>query len=237
MPTVRCPSCNRALNLPESSDIVTAKCPLCQTAFPVVDRVESPPRPRPTTAPVARAVLREQTPGPLPFDLEPGRPDSLGRDNRKALGAASSWCKAAGFVGLLHTILCWCGTFGNVSNDTFVAGYCIGHLLQIAVSVLVYRGASALTARRSFGTAQLAGLMAFVAVVFEVLFAIPLVVTLGDALDRSSSSRGRTGPGEEVPICLFLLALQLVVVALFLMAGVKTLLALNRPGVRQGFPR
>jgi hypothetical protein len=58
MPTISCPSCLRALSLPEHADIGTARCPLCRATFGVPGRVT------PSTLPGLTA-------GPPPWPTKP----------------------------------------------------------------------------------------------------------------------------------------------------------------------
>jgi hypothetical protein len=235
MPTVRCPSCNRALKLPEAVDVATAQCPLCGTTFAAAEHIQPPPRPAPQGAPAAPLRRRAAEPDvSSPFDFE-READPLDRDDRLALASAASWLKAAGITGLLHSLLCWCGTLGPAgdAHEILFIGYCLGYPIHLIVSLLVFNGARALTSRRSLGSARLAVVMTYLAVVLQVFFALPGFLTL---LDSLTSPRGRLSGGHE-PFIVLMLIVQLLVIALFLTAGVKTMLALNRPGVQQAFRR
>src|SRR5947209_5259427 len=104
MPTVRCPSCKRALNLPEHADFSTARCPLCQTTFDVADQA---PSPRPATRVSVPGISRVDTSSvdaSSPFDFDDDSHHHLPRGDRKALTSAGHWLQAAGLLGLAHSL-------------------------------------------------------------------------------------------------------------------------------------
>jgi hypothetical protein len=233
MPTVHCPSCHRALNLPRAIDVVTAQCPLCQTTFDVARQTEQPPRSTPLRPSVVR-VDTASAKAPSPFDFE--RPsDPLDDDTRKAMASAASWLRWAGLLGLAHSLVCWCGTFASLDNSPYqflLAGYCVGYVLNILVSLVVHNGARALTRRRDPFSARLSAVAAFLAALLEALFAAPTLLAFLEVVTRV-----RRRPGEDALLLLVFLGMHLVVFALYLTAGVKTILALQRPGVRRAFSR
>ncbi len=229
MPTVRCPSCNRALNLPEHADIRTARCPLCQTTFDVADRAPPPPPVPRGPAPGAPEVDTASAGESAPFDFNEAVPHPLAGDDRRALASAGSWLQAAGMVGLAHSLFCWCGSVIPLEGtEGLVAGCCFGYVLQIVASALVYRGGRELTTQQSIGFARTAVAMAFLAVVLELLFAIPLVLF--------TLERGRVD-SDDVALLVLVAGLRVVLIALFLTAGARAMLALRRPGVRRAFSR
>jgi hypothetical protein len=230
MPTVRCPSCNRALKLPEAIEVVTAQCPLCQTTFDAAAHVEQPRRPPPAPMPPIVRATTESIPVPTPSDFERDAA-ALPPADGKAVDSAAGWLRWAGLTGMLHTLLCWCGTFGNLFGQEALSCFCIGYLGHLVISAIVYHGASALSARRSLGTARSAAILCFVAVLFQLVFSIPPFLNL-------ISFVGSMPAGEEKVIMLgSVLLLHLLLVSLFLTAGIKTMLALDRPGVRRVLPR
>src|SRR5688500_18886934 len=104
MPTVKCPSCRRALRLPENREVVTAQCPLCQATFDA-----SPPAPAQRTAAPAstEALLVEPTEDSAEFEYDPDETPQA-RADRRAIRAAAGWLKAMGAIGLTQLILCGC---------------------------------------------------------------------------------------------------------------------------------
>ena len=231
MATVRCPSCHRAPNLPEAIDVVTAQCPLCQTTFDATAQL-SPPRAVPLATPLARPVRTGEEAPPVPFEFDRAAPDPLLGDNRRALASASGWLKAAGLAGLFHSMLCWCGSFATLGHrvgDSLPAACCMGYILQLVACLLVYNGSAALGTRWSGGTARRAGVACFVGVFLESAFLFLPVAALIEVFS--------TPKHPEAFLLVFVVALRLGLIALFLTAGIKTMLVLQRPGVRQAFPR
>jgi LSD1 subclass zinc finger protein len=220
MPTIRCPSCKRALNLPEHAEFATARCPLCQTDF---DVPASAPPPAPSLAP---AVFRADTasagqPSPFHFPEEPGA--ALPAGDRKALASAANWLKVAGCLGVSHSVLCWCGTVVPLEGMRgAVAGCCLAYVLQFVACALVFRGGREMASFRGIGYARTAVRMAFLAALLEVLFALPLLLFM---LER------HWGGDRDLILCLA--GLRVLLVALLLTAAIKTTLALQRPGVRR----
>jgi hypothetical protein len=217
--------------LPRAIDVVTARCPLCQTDFDVAGQAETP-RPPPRPSAVSRANT-PRAPEPSPFDFE-REPDPLDREDRQAIAWAATWLRAAGLIGLAHSLVCWCGTFAYLGPHEHAAvGYCVGYVFNILVSLVVHNGARALTARRDRVRAWLAAYAAVLAAILEALFAAPTLLAF---LHVATGLRRRL-PGEDNLMIFLILVLHLVLVILYLTAGIKTMLALQRPGVRRAMSR
>jgi hypothetical protein len=77
MSTIRCPTCQRPLSLPEYADIVTAQCPLCQSSFDVPGR-------EPWPGPTRTALLSVTTELPIPDASCLDEPVFAGTAERKA---------------------------------------------------------------------------------------------------------------------------------------------------------
>jgi hypothetical protein len=85
MPTIHCPDCGRALNLPDGAEPVDAQCPLCRHRF-VVNREPLP------SVPVSRVVpLGPQEPLPV-----------LGDQDARTIDHAAGWLRWAGIVFPLY---------------------------------------------------------------------------------------------------------------------------------------
>jgi hypothetical protein len=228
MATVRCPSCKRALNLPEHADISTACCPLCQTTFDVADVAAAPPRPVARATPVSPRVDTSAVGGPSPLDFD-GPGQRLSHEDRKALSTAGYLLQGAGVLGILHSLFCWCGTIIPMEGaEALVAGCCFVYVLQVVASAYVYRGGRELLTFQQTGHARTAVIVAFLAVGLEMVFAVPPLAFI---------RHKQWSDGEELLIVLFIAGLRILLVALFLTAAIKTSMALNRPGVRQALPR
>ena len=161
MPTVRCPSCKRALNLPESVDIATAQCPLCGATFAAPpSRVEAVPLAAPIP-PMPRAVVHEE-PGqwsepqtPFEFPSNP-LPEA---ENREA-ASARFWLKSAGVIGLIHLFLCSCVSFVFTGRDELLAlTYCGSYVFQLIASLVVYNGGNVLQREPASGWATAAAVL------------------------------------------------------------------------------
>jgi LSD1 subclass zinc finger protein len=230
MPIVRCPSCRRALNLPESADISTAKCPLCQTTF---DVPREPPRSAPPAADVIRPIGRA-VPHPEPsVPRFEDRDDLLPRADRLAVASACAWMKGAGILGAVHLFFCGCVSFAFLGGEeAAVFVYCTSYVFQLVASIVVYNGATALHRRTSPGWVMTAGVVAVILGVLSLLLALPV---FAGALHQMELPRRRNA--EDAILVGVALLLNLAVIVSFLVAGVKALRVLRRPGVRRGFLR
>jgi hypothetical protein len=232
MPTVHCPTCKRALNLPESADIASARCPLCQTAFEVPSRA-APPLPLPS---VPRAVVRQTDAGQAaprpPFDFDDDQQDLPPAPDRRAVQSACKWMKGAGLTGLSHLFFCACVSFAFVNfNEALVLTYCGSYVFQLFASLMVYNGANALHRRTSAGWVYIAAVLALVLSALTLLLALPVLSAAIDGVGR----RGMAG--EDLLILIVAGLLNLAVILSFLIAGVKAILAVRRESVRRGFQR
>jgi hypothetical protein len=233
MPTVRCPSCNRALNLPEHADIDTAKCPLCQTAFAVTAQLP-PPRPLPARAAPTPVRRREVEPIATPFDFHEEASDPLPRDDRKALYAAANWLKTGSLLAIGHTFLCGCCPFLSVPGlgEDVITVCCFCHLVRIAVSIIIYNGAEAFNRRSSHGWALTSCVLALMLAALSLLFILPILLDL----PLQGPARLGMGPNEDQVVAMLAGGLStLAVIVTFVVGAVKGFLVLRRPAVRRAF--
>lgn len=225
MPLVRCPSCNRALNLPEAADIVTAQCPLCATTFEVPSRAE-PPLSR---MPMPRASPVDVPPAPSPFRFDEESDDLPPRNDREAVRSASAWMRAAGVTGLGHLFFCACVSFAFINeSEALVFAYCGSYVFQLVASLLVYNGASALQRRSSAGYVWTTAVLALALAALSLLLAAPVFLRAAESARRQN---------EDVFIVGIAGLLNLAVIVTFLVAGLKTILVMLRDPVRRGFDR
>lgn len=229
MPVVRCPSCNRALNLPEFTEISTAQCPLCGTAFAVPSRVApSSPVPPSFPQPGAREVDAHSPPQHYHDHAED---DHASRTDREAVYSACAWMRTAGSLGLLHLFFCSCMTFALFDNEIGFIIFCGADVLQFITSLVVYNGATSLQRRTSQGWVTVAGVLALVVGVTCMLLAIP--VMFKGMLDLQTPRRDHEG----AILLLGMGVVNLIVMVAFIGAGLKALAAVSRPGVARGFTR
>jgi hypothetical protein len=229
MSIVRCPSCDRALNLPERSEVTTAQCPMCQHVF-AVGRPASVPYVPPVPTPTVRP-REDASPAPLPsFPGQSEDPQALAL--RRAVDSTSAWLRGAGIVGLLHLFFCSCVSFAFIGHDDlFILGYCGSYVFQLAASLIAYNGSTVLQRRSSRGWVQAAGVLSLLVGGLTAVLAVPVF----SQVLRDLNVNRQQNTQESGIILLGALAANAVVVVFFLVAGVKTLLVLRRPEIRSGF--
>ncbi len=239
---VSCPSCGRALNLPEHLLGSQVSCPLCHQVF----QAAAPPPP---------PTLHTQVPVPVPFvpprasgpDFDrprdygrpppgrgPGFDDEEGPDPRfqggrslSAINQGVAWLIAAGSVDIVLTLITIVGSFAErrefAPHDRVVLlmmGVVCSVLLIATPAVFILIAAGLLKGLRSKGMVLTGSVMAFVVSFMLLLFAFGMLSEIVEAEERG----GRPGllPGV-------LLLLSLTGMAVNITAGVKALLALNHP--------
>jgi hypothetical protein len=220
MPTVRCPSCSRALNLPDFADIQAARCPLCQATFDVPARPDSAP------------------PGPADADagdqlVPPDRVDPELQADHAALHSAVGWLKAAALFSLVNALGCGCFSFPSDSTDNpLVVGLFFGYLTRLAVSLLVWWGAESLNRRTRLEVAVAGSVGAVVLSGLSALLLLPLLLSAVHALPDLTEGVLNL---EDTLMFSLVGGFHLAIVVLFLVAGSKGIAVLRRPSVRQGF--
>src|SRR5436190_12371528 len=90
MPTIRCPSCRRALNVPEQHLGALARCPLCRHTSRAPAEPDPPPPREPLPAP---GPVEELAPPPV----EPAR---------RALDPAGAWLQGCAALLVAQTVFC-----------------------------------------------------------------------------------------------------------------------------------
>jgi hypothetical protein len=145
MPSIRCPSCGRALNFTDALRGALVQCPACRHSF-IAPEEEQPPPPRP---PVARAAL-PAAPVPEPFDFDAPEDGQVVRQ-RAALRSAAWWLRSAVVVDF-GTSLLGCCTLTVVTDEPavgllFLAGTALFEYLPL---ILVAVSAPHLRERRSY---------------------------------------------------------------------------------------
>jgi hypothetical protein len=242
MPTVRCPSCHRALNLPEFTDIESARCPLCQHTFPVPGRAApAEPAPlQPWSAPARvdtdngqpwRTPDQVDTDSTGPMPLGPDE-EALPAEDRRAVASASAWLKGSGILGLVHLFFCGCVSFAFIREDAAILLYCGSYIFQLMASLIIYNGGNALRRGTSRGWTETAGILALIMGVLATVMAVPIFLA---ALREMDLPRRRST--EDTLMLLVALMLNLSLIVAFFVAGVKTWVALRRPSVRTSFER
>lgn len=240
MPTVRCPSCRRALSLPEDTVVETARCPLCGAVFAAAAAEEPrPPRPRPA-APAGPVGAREV---PVPrrhdHDLDGAEPPLDGGAAR-GLSAASGWLKAMVALGVFHVLTCGaCGCLeaqgrappGPARQRALVlyAGLSVVRLVALAV---VYAAAERLSRRRGLALARTG---AIVALLYAILTPLPSLPALLALLERLGQARA-AGPPVPMPMQISL-ALTLLTALCGAVGALLALRQLVRPEVERAFER
>jgi hypothetical protein len=232
MATIKCPSCGRLLNLPNSLRGTEVQCPSCHNNF-------VPPRDdEPLAIPLAAPVMR---PVPVPaqgaaaeaaaaFDFDDAEQARHNRVRRK-VDAAATWLRRAVVCDFLPSLLC-CPIFAEapahvfVARDLWVFALVGGGLLIMSPSILILIGSYYLTKRRVYGLVMTTAIMAFLLAIKDMaLMSLVTVFVL------------RVFPRDGC-ISLFSLVTFILAAAAMINAvggGIKTLNALNDREVRMDF--
>jgi len=222
MPSLRCPSCERALNFPEHLRGALVQCPACRHSFTAPE--DEPPAPaRPPAIPLARTAPAV----PEPFDFEP--PQGVPVDHhRAALRSAAWWLRSAVVINFASSLLGCCAltglTYGPEEAAFFgLAGTVCFEYLPL---ILVAAGTTHLKERRSYRLCLASAL----SVLPPSLWALLHTWAVGRAaLD---------GVGRGEPAGLLFLALAAVTLfgaAAGVIGGVKALALLSDAEVRRSF--
>lgn len=235
MSIVRCPSCSRALNLPDASDVASAKCPLCGHVFDVGSRAPSAPLASPTSQP-SHFQIGSPVPQPLHEDDDPAVPILPAEDHR-AVASAVGWMRAAGLLGATHLFFCSCCSIVFIRNvsreETFLCLYACGYLIQGAVSLIVYNAGRSLERRGSRGWVWTGGVLSLVMSALATLMATPAFLSLPAAFEADF----RRHAAEDSIVLLVTLLFDVTLAVSFLVGGVKALLVMSRPAIWAGFDR
>ncbi|MFO0927842.1 MAG: hypothetical protein U0736_12510 [Gemmataceae bacterium] len=242
MTTVHCPTCNRALRLPDTLEAATAQCPLCGTTFPVAAEpplVAEPVRPE---VPVERIVPLPAEPvepsprRPRPRTGELNSPeDRAAREDRRAVVKAATWMKAAGWLGTFQVLTCGlCQGLVLVAVMDRGPGAGVGYVfitltvLRFVALQLVLEGARCLLRQTQPTRVRMAGGVAFL---MGLLVLAERIVFLAQ-----SSTPAREDP-LAVAFKLLGSLLDLAVVVCCWTGGYQAVDALDRPGVQKAFRR
>ena len=161
MPSLRCPSCDRALNFPESLRGALVQCPACRHNFTAPE--DEPPAPaQPPSVPLARPVSPAAT---EPFDLS-GPLDALEVRHalevrrRSALRSAAWWLRSAVVIDFGSSALGCCTLTAVADNPDVVLPLLGGAVLfEYLPLILVAVGAPDLQARRNYRLCLAAALL------------------------------------------------------------------------------
>jgi hypothetical protein len=238
MATVNCPSCRRALNLPDHVRGQPVQCPACDTTFeipaePLPVATRQPPTPQPLPAP------------PAPHD-EPASPDPSGaafdfNDEyqvayyrvRNKVNDAASWLQRTIIFDAFAIHLCFpCFLFAfrrerwmDQTSMKIVFGG--SYLFVMFLLLLIVMGAYYLRQRRAYGLALLAGILA-------LLVALKNLATLGLIAFHMVKEYKDIDPCAILPMLPLVGCLTGAAVCGG-MGGVKTIAVLHNPQVRDDF--
>jgi LSD1 subclass zinc finger protein len=241
MPTVRCPSCRRPLNLPEDTLADTAQCPLCESVFAVADLDVQRPRPPRPLAPAVPVGAREV---PVPRAEERDLPADEGRlRTRRALGTAAGWLKAMVAFGLFQMATCGlCGCIEADRSRSFAFGrgaslffhlYAAWWIVRVVVLVIIWAGAERLSrGRGGAGLARAGAILALIYALLTVVITLPALYELME--DLGQAGRRRVRPTVWVSVSL---TFTYITAMCGLIGAVLALRQLARPEVEQAFRR
>jgi hypothetical protein len=237
MPTVRCPSCQRALHLPEGEQGTMACCPLCKTTFPTPPAEPLFTVPAPIAAPfVPRPVPQPPAPppaapeNPLRFDDRDGpAAEAVPHADRTALRAAADWQRTYAGLASLHVLTCGCFNMLALLELTHVGiglHVLVAVLFPVVALFLIFSGAEAMAKRRNRPLALIGSFLAVAVAASQVL--LPLAV-----ITVAQAERGGNFADPSFYCVSLLLALALGIVGVI--GGVKGLYLLHKPAVIQAF--
>jgi hypothetical protein len=225
MPSLRCPSCGRALNFTDALRGALVQCPACRHNF-IVPEEEPPDPPRP---PLATPVSRPAPVGPVPetFDFDGPEDEQVVRQ-RKALRSAAWWLRSAVVVDFCTTLL-GCCTLPVLTNQPDTAALCMlagTALLGYLPLIVVATGITPLRERRNYRRC----LASAVAVLPPSLWGLLLTWVVGTA------GLGELARGEAVGFFFLALAAgTLFGAAAGVTGAVKTFALLSDAEVRRSF--
>lgn len=238
MAAIPCPQCKRILNLPDDREIEMVSCPMCKHAF----APPATPKIVPSSIAVTREIVRphfDPIPAPIPsrpppsFEEDEDRPTRPDKDeDQRALESAAGFLKTMAFLGLAHTMpCCGCSLF-LLQDDTrmlgsgmdeFVAFLCV----SVAAYTFILIGARALSLQSSYALAVTGVAVALLSTAALILVNVPVVLSFLGVWKGSVPVMGQ-------PCCGGLLIVPSLLVVVFgLVGGIKGLLALMKPDVRE----
>ncbi len=246
MPQVNCPSCSRALNVPDSMVGQQVRCPLCNHVFqasgqpaPPSSPGYTPPAERPPPAgddynrpggwAPPRAPARSR-----PYDDYDDR--GYGGDVPPPLTAdrpagAAVWLIVAGVLDLLVLVAFFVFLFTVDNRPPPAAAFMIMAVMALVFYVVpivfFFVAAAVMRSPRGDGLIITGSVMAFI-IALELLI---LVVIFGIGMMVELSSPWRRMPAM-VPVIFIL---SIAGLALTITAGVRALIALQRPRPRSGY--
>jgi hypothetical protein len=256
MPIVHCPSCQRALHLPEAHPGGEARCPLCQSMFPT-PAAEAPILSTPLAEPTFEEMLESRPFGVLPEEAAEESPsparkrqpspdviEALPRDTREALQAAVRDLKRFVVLGTVYLLTCGCVDaylIGEISAKMtgldratiFTIGLLLLRLLVLGV---VFLGAAAMQRCQARGLALTAAVLALVFAVAGLLCQLPVGLYWAVWLEAEWWAARSFG---DVFVSLLpgvvSLLLALVAAVLGIRGGVHALYLLHKPEVLRAY--
>jgi LSD1 subclass zinc finger protein len=172
MATIKCPSCQRILNLPDSLRGTEVQCPTCQTTF-VPPREEELLEAIPLADPVAQAVPEPPAPSPEsggPAEAFAFNDEEQATENRvrRKVNEAAAWLQRTVICDFIPTLMCcpcaWAfKTASPVPNpEILLIALGAAGLILLGLDVMVLVGSHFLTRRRLRGLATTGAILAFV---------------------------------------------------------------------------
>jgi LSD1 subclass zinc finger protein len=237
MPPVRCPTCRRALNLPEHIVGQSVRCPLCDTVFATGEREKPwPLLTPPLTVPANGPAGAHKVPGAPVEDLDvedPGCGVSGAARVGRRLAPADLWLSVTAVLWLIQTVMTvLCCQYDVLVPPTiqlsvwaWVAIY--GAMMARLSLPFTYAGAFEARDWRQYPRVAWLGSI--------VLFADSVVVPgLLWYVWQHQWGQGHSRPGPFSQVALFLLAALTVVTSVCgLIGSIKVFLVLSSPNPRQ----
>jgi hypothetical protein len=225
MPTVRCPSCWRALSVAEGAVGKSVRCPMCERVFDAPS-VEQERAPRGAPPPARISTSPGERPSPS-TSVPVGPPVTLDPDLRAALRCAARWLTAAGALQVA-LVACWWGLAGSGRVGGLLGLYLLLGAARAGALAAAAACADRLRRRRE---ARLVRVTATVVACDSCLLAVAAVPPLLDVAELIASRSN----APDVPVLAGYLVLVAAAVACGLTAAVQALRLVGRPDVRRAF--
>ncbi len=232
MPTVPCPNCHRALNLPESLRGSEVQCPHCQTVF------TAPAGEAVTPRPVLQPAGSSPTQGPSSdFDF----PDEAASRRTERFGGRTTgpanWLRTAAIIEFLLSSCCFLfGCFSLFESPipmpkdqavVLAVVLLIGGTVQVGLAIVTLLGAGALASQNNYGLAMAGCITALVLGLKSLLQLAVAGLQLLGGLDRMNPAYLAASCGVFVVVLIAALGEWL--------GGIQGLIALSNDRVKSQF--
>jgi hypothetical protein len=223
MLTIRCPQCQRLLNLPEDLRGSPVQCPSCQNCFRAPGDT-APLRP-PDTARAEPGFKAGQEDRDQTAEEDAGTPYRV----RRQVTAVASWLRRGVTLDWITLLLCcpWSLSLGGPAGPgDGVVFFFAAHLFLFPVGVLILVGTGFLQQRRYYGLSITAGILALLLGIKNGLQALALFFGLLES---------HRIDGCLMLMVMLMLGLSLTAAVSLCVGGIKTFIVLPDDEVHRDF--